>query len=193
MYKIIISLLLVLSTGVLPVQGKKHKLPLLEDEVTRSISAQQNAQAWQQPLFVMQQQFKRVKTRKNYALNLPRKSLVVLSYLQEQTYLRRMFQVQKSIRQNTLLNRYTFVAPMPEDLVNLSLDNYALLHAFLKNLKAAQIVRAERVRPFTLSVQMKGMKQGRLELWIDEPTKKIYLMSNNLYSTAAGRYGLHLK
>lgn len=195
MKKTLISLLLLLSVSVAaPAQGIHKKLPLLEDELHRQVTrAQAATPAWQAQLAAMQKQFTYVKTRTDVSGHLPAKTPSVLSYRQEQTYLRRISQVQKSVNANKALAGYTFVAPVPTDLVNLSLDNYALLHAFLKGFDVAQVVRTERVHPFTLAVQMKGPARGSLELWLDVPTKKVYLMSDNLYTTAAGKYGLHLK
>jgi hypothetical protein len=49
----------------------------------------------------------------------------------------------------------------------------------------------KRVHPYTLALQIKGVPQGNIELWIDVPTHNVYLMSDNLYTTADGKYGLH--
>ena len=165
----------------------------MDEELSRQVTRAQATPAWQEQLARLQAQFKKVTWKHERKIPLPTVAASLLSYRQEQTYLRRIFQVQKSINANKALAGYTFVAPEPMDLANLSLDNYALLHAFLKNLDVAHVVHTECVYPFTLAVQIKGPARGRLELWLDAPTKKVYLMSDNFYTTAAGKYGLHLK
>lgn len=172
--------------------GRYAKIPLIEESVTHAVARAQ-ALAWQEQLRLIQKQFKAVALKAEIQQPLPSTLVKTLSYRDEQTYLRRTLQVQKSLQANQVLKGYAFVAPVPADLVQLSPDNYATLHAFLKNLHAAQVVKTERVRPFTLAVQIKGIPHGRIELWLDEPTKKVYLMSDNFYLTADGKYGLHLK
>ena len=184
---------LLVSVGLSHAQTYRSKLPLLENEVHRAVAAQTKTPVWHEQLARLQEQFKRANVKYETQIRLPATTHSVLSYDQEQTYLRRLFQVQKSVRQNSALRGYAFVAPVAADLANLSLDNYAALHAFLKNLQTAKVQRTERAHPFTLAVQIKGIPQGCLELWIDVPTKKVYLMSDNLYTTAQGKYGLHLK
>lgn len=116
----------------------------------------------------------------------------MISQQQEEIYNQRMAQLQKSINANKHLKGLSLVAPAPNDLAELSLDNYGALHAFLRGLPFAKVLHTERVRPFTLAVQIKGEGQGAVEVWIDVPTHNVYLMSDNLNTTAAGKYGMLL-
>lgn len=194
MKKLLISVMLFLSF-TLPAGAQRAyrfaKLPLLDDSVTRAVV--KATAPWQEQLAAMQKQFEYVKTRADLSNHLPPVTSGVLSYLQEQTYLSRLFLLQKSMRQNGTFHGYTFVAPSAQDLAQLSYDNYAALSAFLAQTPNARVTRSEYIRPFTLAVQIHGIPQGTVEVWIDVPTKKVYLMSNNFYTTAAGKYGLHLK
>ena len=171
--------------------GTPHtKLPLLEDSVTRAIAKQQVAPAWKAQLKQMQQMFKQY--RGSAYSGLPVIHNEVLGHHQEKVYLQRMMQLKQSIKNNKALQGFSFVAPVPTDLAVLSLDNYAALHAFLKDItKAYQVSHIEQVHPYTLALQIKGIPQGNIELWIDVPTRNVYLMSDNVYTTADGKYGLH--
>lgn len=195
MKKLLVSLLLLSAAAVLWADGsstRRTRIALMENDITRAVTHAQ-APTWQAQLRLIQTQFKRVPFKAETQQPLPSTLMTVLSYRDEQTYLRRTLQVQKSMQANPALKGYTFAAPVPADLVRLSQANYAALHAFLKNLRGAAVIKTQRVRPFTLAVQIKGTPHGRLELWLDEPTKKVYLMSDNFYLTSAEKYGLHLK
>ena len=175
--------------------SRRTKIPLIEDHLERTVAAAQAAALlpWQKELKLIQNQWVKLGSKAAAYDPLPVMIHTPLSHKEEPVYLRRFVQVQQSITTNKVLAGYKFIAPVPVDLARFSLDNYAALHAFLKDLKLAEVTRTKRIRPFTLSVQIKGVPKGALELWIDVPSKKVYLMSNNLYTTAEGKYGLHLK
>ena len=190
----LLSIVLLTGVSLFANPGNRNKIPLLEDTVTRKAAQQTTAELpWHNQLKQVQAQWNKLGRQTPMYDPLPVMVHTPLSHQDEPAYLRRFVQVQQSIAVNKLLAGYKFVAPVPTDLATLSLDNYAALHAFLKDLKTAQVTQLKRVRPFTLSVQIKGVPQGALELWIDVPSKKVYLMSNNVYTTADGKYGLHLK
>lgn len=189
---IVITLLLtpaLLASAAMP--GKPHKnLFLLEVGVTRAVAKQQATPAWKAQLKQMQQLFRQYPGSAYSGLPVVRNE--VLGHHQEKVYLQRMMQLKQSIKNNKALQGFSFVAPVPTDLAALSLDNYAALHAFLRDLsKAYQVSHVERVHPYTLALQIKGVPQGNIELWIDVPTRNVYLMSDNVYTTADGKYGLH--
>lgn len=119
-----------------------------------------------------------------------------LNYKEEQLYLRRMLQLQKAVSNNPELKNFSFLAPKAADLAKLSDERFALLENFfnasLEDQATSNVTHLQRVRPFTLAVQLGKGQTTLLEIWIDVPTKKIYLMSDNFYSTAATKYELHL-
>ncbi len=119
-----------------------------------------------------------------------------LSYKDEEIYLRRVLQIQKEVTANPELKAFSFVAPKAADLAKLTAERLTLLENFLKapieQGTPSDVVHTKRVRPFTLAVQLGKNKIPSLEIWIDVPTKKIYLMSDNFYSTAESKYSLHL-
>ncbi len=193
MKKIIVTTLLLnlglLANATMPYDRTKP-LPLLEDYVTRAVVQQQTEPAWKTQLKQMQQLYKQY--RGNAYSGLPVIHNEVLGPHQEEVYLQRMTQLKQSIKGNKALKGFSFVAPVPTDLAALSLDNYAALHAFLKDItKAYQVSHIKRVHPMTLALQLKGVPQGAIEIWIDIPTHNVYLMSDNFYTTADGKYGLH--
>lgn len=170
--------------------AKRQKLPLLEVSVTRSVAKKQATFTWKTQLRQMQRMFKQFPGSSYSGLPVVRNE--VLGIHQEEIYLKRMTQLKQSIKGNKALQGFNFVAPVPTDLAALSLDNYAALHAFLRDLsKAYQVSHMKRVHPLTLALQIKGIPQGNIEVWIDVPTHNVYLMSDNLYTTADGKYGLH--
>ncbi len=189
---IVITLLLtpaLLASAATPSTSHK-KLSLLEVGVTRAVAKQQATPAWKAQLKQMQQLFRQY-PGSAYS-GLPVVHNEVLGPHQEELYLKRLMQLKQSIKGNQSLRGFNFVAPVPTDLAALSLDNYAALHAFLRDLpKAYQVSRMKRVHPLTLALQIKGIPQGNIELWIDVPTRNVYLMSDNFYTTADGKYGLH--
>ena len=189
---IVITLLLtpaLLASAATPSTSHK-KLSLLEVGVTRAVAKQQATPAWKAQLKQMQQLFRQY-PGSAYS-GLPVVHNEVLGPHQEELYLKRLMQLKQSIKGNKSLRGFNFVAPVPTDLAALSLDNYAALHAFLRDLsKAYQVSRMKRVHPLTLALQIKGIPQGNIELWIDVPTRNVYLMSDNFYTTADGKYGLH--
>lgn len=193
MKKILITLLLLAALTPLYASGhdRHKKLPLMDEELERTVTRQAAAPSWQEQLKQMQQLYN--KSPKNVPSGAPLVCNEILGPHTQAVYLRRLQQLRGSIRGNKHLQGFSFVAPVPSDLAVLSLDNYELLHAFLKGLRFAKVTSVERVRPFTLALRMSGQERGALEVWIDLPTKKVYLMSDNFYSTAAGKYGLHLK
>ena len=176
----------------LPAYARKfQKIPFLpiDTKLQQQVSQAVEKHTWQNQLAHLRQNFAR--------LGRPRMALppvYTCSYEvegpQKQIYFSRLFQVQQSVNQNPALAGFTFVAPVPEDLARLSAANYETLHAFLKNRPLTR-VKAKPVRPFTLSVQIVGARSA-LELWVEVPGRKIILMSDNMYSTAQAKYGLHL-
>ncbi len=189
---IVITLLLtpaLLASAATPSTSHK-KLSLLEVGVTRAVAKQQATPAWKAQLKQMQHLFRQYPGSAYSGLPVVRNE--VLGPHQEEVYLKRMVQLKQSIKGNKALQGFDFVVPIPTDLATLSLDNYAALHAFLKDIsKAYEVSRVERVHPYTLALQIKGVPQGNIELWIDVPTHNVYLMSDNLYTTSDGKYGLH--
>ncbi len=193
MKKIIMTTLLLLPVVAVwagGVAGRFSKLPLLDECVERTVT-KQAAPTWQAQLQQIQKLYKQYPN--GAKTGLPLIPNQILSYHDERVYLERITQLRGSIRGNNALKGFAFVAPIATDLANLSLDNYATLHAFLKGLRFARVIQTKRVHPYTLALQIKGEGQGRVEVWIDVPTRNVYLMSDNFYTTAAGKYGLHLK
>ena len=192
MKKIIASIFLVLPVLAYG-QHKLAKLPLLEIDYAVE-TAQHNTvvNSWKKKLQHIQEMFARVPSKSQLQFSTPAILASSLNYKEEQTYLQRMLVLQKQVNQNTALKGFTFVAPVPEDLARFSAANYTALQDFLKDSPSVSVL-AEQERPFTLTVHVRAITSGALELWIDEPTKKIYLMSDNFYSTSAGKYSLHLR
>ena len=195
MKKTILAVTFLVSALTLSAYEGDFSRPLMEEQLERTVATAQASALlpWQKELKQIEDQWRRLGSNASAYDPLPVMVHTPLSHKEEPVYLRRFMQVQQSISANKVLAGYKFIAPVPVDLARFSLDNYAALHAFLKDLKLAEVTRMKRIRPFTLSVQIKGVPQGELELWVDVPGKKVYLMSNNLYTTAEGKYGLHLK
>ena len=197
MKKITFSLFLCLSVGLVPAwaqfSGRHSKLPLLEEEVHRAVAARE-VPTWQEQLSRLQIRFKQAPgTYRAQPVPPPLAQPEELTYQQAPTYRCRLLRVQASVDHNAALKGFTFVAPVPADLARLTADNYAALHAFLKDLKIVQVRRTECDRPFTLALRITGQNRSALEVWVDVPSKKMYLMSDNFYTTAAGKYGLDWK
>ena len=170
-----------------------HKLPLLEQEIKRAVHRQASRKVpWQVQLQNLQSVYAKAH-RPEYTSYLPVMFPSSLSYREEQLYLKRLLHIQYGVNENRALKGFTFVTPVQADLVHFSTDNYGALEGFLKNLPTVRVTRAPCARPFTLALRINGAGGGALEVWIDLPTKKIYLMSDNLYTTASGKYGLYLK
>lgn len=145
---------------------------------------------WQQQLSQLQRNFARISKRYDLKSRMPvvqRESLVLAD---EHTYLQRMVELQRYLHQHKALSQFVFVAPEPTDLAKFSVGNYALLVNFLQDAPTVHVSHYV-VQPFTLALKIHA-DQRHLELWIDVPTRRVYLMSNNLYSSAEGKYGLHL-
>ncbi len=194
MKKIVISMLLLSAAAVLwagPQSGRYAKIPLIEDGVTRAVANVQAAPTWQAQLQQIQKMYKQYPN--GAKTGLPLIPNQILSSRDERVYMQRIAQLRSSIRGNKALKGFSFVAPISTDLANLSPDNYAALHAFLKGLRVARVTQTKRVYSYTLSLQIKGEPRGNVEIWIDVPTHNVYLMSDNLYTTSDGKYGLHLK
>ena len=180
MKKIILCTLCVVSTTLLTAQ------PTLKDKVTRVVA--QHTRTWQQQLTHIQAQFAHSAKTAPSALTYVLMDKEINPF-NNQTYQTRLAALQQNMHMHPALKSYQFATPVPADLANLSYDNYEALAAFLANAPTAQVTKTERVYPFTLSLHIKGVCAGEVELWIDEPTKKVYLMSDNFYTTAAGKYG----
>ncbi len=165
----------------------------LSADVERAVLARtKNATpAWQQQLSQLQQSFAKVNKQYDFTSRLPAVQHETLILPEQHTYLQRMVELQRHMHQHKALSQYAFVAPVPTDLAQFSAGNYALLVDFLRNVSLVQ-VSYYIVRPFTLALKINS-KHNSLELWIDVPTRRVYLMSNNLYSSASEKYGLHLK
>lgn len=196
MKKLLVSMLLLSSAAVLWAGSQSHryaKIPLLDDEVARCVERAQvqTVPAWQAQLQQIQKMYKQYPN--GAKTGLPLIPNQILTYQEERAYMRRIGQLRASIRGNKALKGFAFVAPISTDLANLSPDNYAALHAFLKGLHFARVTQTKRVHPYTLSLQIKGEPKGNVEVWIDVPTHNVYLMSDNFYTTSDGKYGLHLK
>ena len=159
--------------------------------MTSAVAEKQTVTTWQEQLAKIKKAYEQYPD--NAQTGLPVVSNDVLTRKNERIYRQRIVQLQKSINNNKHLKGFSLVTPVPTDLATLSLNNYAALHAFLKGLHIAKVIHTQRVRPFTLAVRIQGEQQGAVELWIDVPTHNVYLMSDNFYSTAEGKYGLHLR
>ncbi len=192
--KKVFSSLLLLTLGVsagLAQHTRYAKIPLLDDTVERTV-AQATVQPWQTQLKRLQTQFTRLASRKDWQLQVPVYAYTSLSYQDKQTYLQRMLQVQQQVKRQDALSGFTFVAPVPADLAHLSPAIYETLLYFLQA-KHTVRVNTYYARPFTLAAQLHGAENSALEVWLDVPGKKIYLMTDNFYSTAQAKYALHLK
>ena len=194
MQKIIVSLFVFVVAAApafasWPYSKRYEKLPLLE--VDRAVERHVKNDAWKRILKRVQTQFQQV--HRGYTPNpLPQDFIGVLSYREQQTYMQRLLGLQSLVKRNAYLQEFTFVAPVPADLARLREENLEVLQIFLQDGQGISVSSVEQVRPFTLAVRMRRGSAGA-EIWIDVPTKKIYLMSDNLYTTAAGKYGLHLR
>ena len=146
---------------------------------------------WQQQLSLLQKNFTRVSKQYDFTSRFPAVQQETLSLADQHTYLQRTLELQHYMRQNEALSQFAFVAPTPTDLARFSAGNYSLLVDFLQGRSSVRVSH-QVIQPFTLSVKL-STGPHRLELWIDVPTRRVYLMSNNLYTTADGKYGLHLK
>ena len=164
---------------------------LSRTQLERAVLQAQYAASWANVFVLMQTQFKRV-SRSYVPDRFPRQSSDVLPYREQQRYMQRLLDIQKLVSKHPLLYRYRFVSPTPADLLNLQPERVETIKHFLQstiNLPNPQANTWQRVRPFTLALHLGGT-QSTVEIWIDVPTEKIYLMSNNLYSTAEARYNL---
>lgn len=188
----VVIMLTVLPASVFA-QSKHRRIPLIE--VDRAVTTAQNKAnnlTWKNSLQTIRDQFRHL--RHSYVADpLPLSTYSTsLSFQDERTYMTRLLQVQKWISKNDMLTGFTFAAPVPYDLAHLNEERLEALHLFLLDKPSARPNGTERIRPFTLAVRL-GTSNSALEIWIDEPTKKIYLMSDNFYSSSATKYGLHLK
>ena len=193
MQKIIVSLFVFVMAAApvfasWPQTGRYEKLPLLE--VDRAVDRQVRTDAWKRILKRVQTQFQQL--HRSYTPDpLPQDFIHVMSYREQQSYIKRLGSLQSLVNRNVFLHGFTFVAPVPTDLAHLRKDNLEVLQTFLQEGQGISISSVEQVRPFTLAVRIRRGSAG-VEIWMDVPSKKIYLMSDNFYSTAAGKYGLHL-
>ena len=145
---------------------------------------------WQEKLALIEKQYHQARSNyPNDPLPLWQDSFVFSK--DTLTYRDRLITLQKDISKNPALRQYRFMAPIAQDLARLHDKKIATLRAFFQNDPNAPIVQTQRIRPFTLSVQL-GQGLSAVEIWIDTPTKKVYLMSDNFYSTAKTKYNLHL-
>lgn len=200
MKKLLITLMLIQLSAPLFAERiylpqRVHKLELLDVDDAVS-AAQQNtakqANEWKIKLNTIRKQFQLVK--RSFTPNtLPAVHHVSLSPREETTYMQRVFQLQTLLNQNPDLKGLSFTAPEPYDLAHLTSEKMEMLSGFLKNKPTARPTFCEQVRPFTLAVRLGNKATNALEIWIDVPTKKVYLMSDNFYTTANGKYSLHLR
>lgn len=188
MKKIILTVCL-LETALLPQAGTLAKE--IETRVERAVAEQQAASSWKKELKAIQKLYEQNPSRTQSGLPVVPNTVLRRQY--EAAYNQRIEQLQQSINGNKTLQGFALVTPIPEDLATLSLENYAALHAFLKGLRWAQVTHTQRVRPFTLSLQIQSQEGGNLELWIDVPTRNVYLMSDNINTTAQEKYGMLLR
>lgn len=180
-----------------PLFAQRHaRIPLITDFdciVERTQARERSSSSWIQHLSTLEKQFVGLKSQYDWD-RLPVQERITLGYAQQQKYAQRILELQKQINQNTVLKKYTFVAPQPDDLANLSSNRFATLQTFLKKSMAKDptLTRVVQVRPFTLALHLGKTAYEALEIWIDVPSHKIYLMSNNFYTTAESRYSPHL-
>ena len=120
----------------------------------------------------------------------------VLSYTQQHVYMQRLMRVQAWLHKNKLLATYRFVAPTPTDLVNLAQTRLDTLELFLTSTTAetaSSPTHFQWVHPFVLSLKLGHTTQEALEIWIDIPTQSVYLMSNNLFTSAVAQENAFLR
>ena len=106
-------------------------------------------------------------------------------------YLQRIVLLTRAIATNKYLKQYIFKAPITDDFVDLSEGRLQVIIGFLKGQVKPQHVAF--VQPFVLSVSLGNTLDTKSELWIDVTNHKVYLMSNNFFTSAQTRYDLHLK
>ena len=193
MKKILVCLCYLAGASVLAAQiYPPRRDALFKGRLTNTVLRRQQ-QTWQDQLARMQIRFRQLPRPITDREPLSPRFCTVLSPHAQQTYFKRLQHVQKQMQYHPALHRYTFEAANPADLANLSVDHYYALVAFASNQTTVRVTRTEWVRPFTLALHLEGLSHARLELWIDEPTKKIYLMSNNFYTSVSGKYADRLK
>ena len=190
MKKIIVSVLFIGTACGLWAEGiYAGKWARLQKRLERAVVTQQPT--WQEKLKQMQTRFQQSGTRAVATLPVCEKDI---QNFDNKVYKQRLLELQEKLNRHPDLHGYRFSAPLPADLANLSHDNYEVLENFLANTQLARVTQFEWVYPFTLSLRVRGISGGSAELWVDQPTQRIYLMSDNLFSTAAaGKYGLYLK
>ena len=181
---VIVLLLATVCTGWAKPTAPQKTTPLA---VKLQRALQTKPLTWQEQLRHLQTQFAQV-GNKSFATDAPAVFKTNLNPSQNKRYTQRLFELQEKINSNPDLKGYRFAAPLPEDLANLSGDNYEALYAFVQGFPTARVMRTQWVHPFTLALRIQGLQTGAVELWIDEPTQSIYLMSDNLFTTASGKY-----
>lgn len=188
--------LLLVCAGLLPLHASDLATKVARAVAEQAVSSgkQTSDPAWVRSLHLIQTQFRHVHL--SYIPDdFPVSYDAVLSYKEEQLYLSRVLQLQKAVSTNPELKSFSFMAPKATDLAKLSQERLGILESFLKapiKESSSRVTRIKRTRPFTLAIQLGKGQTTLLEIWIDVPTKKIYLMSDNFYSTAESKYSLHL-
>ena len=193
MKKAVVSVLLITSACALWAQGTHARRAQIEDKIERAL-AQVHVKniTWQDKLKLMQANFQKVGMPTVGSTSTPTMLGEKSDKYNNQTYKDRLFHLQDKINTHKDLKGYRFFAPLPADLATLSEDNYEALEAFCADVtQIAKVSSVEWVHPFTLSLRVRSISNGQVELWVDEPTKTIYLMADNLRTTAAGKYGVH--
>ena len=190
--------ILIACASLLPIHAGDLATRVSHVVAEQTMSARQTkpVRPWVKHLHIIQTQFRPV--RLSYIPDdFPVSHENYLTRQEEQLYLRRILQIQKEVTANPELKAFSFVAPKAADLAKLSQERMDALVTFLKapvtqENTPSNVTHTKRVRPFTLAVQVGKGNTTLLEIWIDVPTKKIYLMSDNFYPTAAAKYQLHL-
>ena len=193
MKKLILNTLLIGTACGLWASGVcTPKTATLETRLERAVLTQGTQRpSWREKIKQMQTQFQKVGAPTVQSCMPTVLNKKDWNNYHEKTYKERLFRLQAQINQHKDLKGYRFAAPLPADLAKLSYDNYEALEAFCEDTQLAEVTQFEFVYPFTISLHIRGISGGAVEVWVDEPTKTVYLMSDNLETSAAAKYGLY--
>ncbi len=156
--------------------------------------AGQTAPVWVTKLLSLEKAVQRIPPSVRYKIETKIPSEIEISL----AYQGRLQQVQQALHKNPVLRTYTFLTPKAQDFVQLNSLRFETLLLFLQ----APINRAVLPQqtpqavgtplPFVLALQLGTTYQEALEIWLDVPHKRIYLMSDNLLTSAQAKYATPL-
>lgn len=185
---VLFSVSLAASARMLPHSASHNRLTDIERAVYQKTASAVPATMWWAHLKKQEE----VAQKMNYKVQLsfPSQGTELLGNAKA-VYFQRMILLTRAMTSNTYLKQYAFKAPIAEDFVDLSEDRLQTIIGFFKGqIKPQQI---SFVQPFILSVSLGNTLDTQCELWIDVTNYKVYLMSNNFFTSAQTRYSLHLK